>query len=999
MSYSVVRAVTSPELAYLRSEGQWSQLYLAIFQPSVVYTARLAAVPSTTDRVVEITFNTGSGTLADVLPDMTLWVGSTAGTYDLGVARIRKAPIAGTFYIGEESDIDWQATCYLTVTNEFDLWPKHINTVDDDTFYMDHDIVYTDQNTVFSPVPIMGGHRVLKLSGSSISTQFDWSNSYCIDSSIASYSVSCPTASGITGGTTSTPTIQFDAAGWHVVILTVTATNGKISVGIRYVYVYSDSVPPITVFQLNDCSEDYEQGGWNFTVTMQDEIDLASIPERSMCILFAEDYYGGEKVSLGQHSGCENIVCMGRIAEEMVDLNSEQSEVTLSIKGMQFWFSQVFAFPTGAILSTNTPSNWAEMQSPTVQKILFRLLHWGCTATKIMDCYLTSDTRIASELTSPASNLWGQINEIAFTSIYARPGVDRFGRLFIEIEPQVVPLASRTWPSIITITEEDWFDSITIQRVVVSPTSMVNLSGVYVISSGDGGAIFSLAPGHVFKRYGAPDVVDRMLLASQAASNVSAGLALEWANLPYPNNEMNLSANNRMIDCFPRQKVSWSIAEGDTPRGFGIDADFIPRRVELKWDETSGFLSTELTLEMETTSEGVYTDGDVPGSGEYDPADPPTPPAFPPLPDYPPLFPVDVTPGIAVKILFYDPNGGLIYTENIGDDSPTYIQVNSGLGTGVWDSTPLYNLVHRVFVTPSGAIYVVRLRSANGFYYANPNGDHYFFIYRSPGVGHPFVKLRDPTDIPTPGFFGDNAILTFGVNMTLPDTVGWVELWDTAGPTTKFFTSTGGATPVEGYNGLPGTGGGDQSGEGLSFGNGEWLYHNGLAYYRLNAAGSSLIASATLGTLALDTFNRHNYEITRASTSGRVFCDGDSGGLVFSENNLVSNSLLTANVQGGLGLACDPTGNYLMGRYTSTANKGKSSDAGASWSALASLPAGNWYFGYAGWNADNSLPMWIAANAVIRFTDDHGSTWTEKTTTSLTDIVPFPNIQHIKVIP
>ena len=47
----MTRAITSPELALLRSEGQWSELYMAVLKPNTVYTARLASLPASNDQV------------------------------------------------------------------------------------------------------------------------------------------------------------------------------------------------------------------------------------------------------------------------------------------------------------------------------------------------------------------------------------------------------------------------------------------------------------------------------------------------------------------------------------------------------------------------------------------------------------------------------------------------------------------------------------------------------------------------------------------------------------------------------------------------------------------------------------------------------------------------------------------------------------------------------------------------------------------------------------
>src|SRR6185436_249226 len=157
----MARAITAPELALLRSGeewGQWSKLYMAVLVPNVIYTARLAALPGSNDQVYEISYNTGSGTLGNVKPGMLGYVGTTAGTYDLGFFRVRVAPDGSKFYIGETSEIDWlnHPTCYLTIVDDHDLHPRHIHVDEDGGLLMDVNIPYVAQHESFDPVPVLG---------------------------------------------------------------------------------------------------------------------------------------------------------------------------------------------------------------------------------------------------------------------------------------------------------------------------------------------------------------------------------------------------------------------------------------------------------------------------------------------------------------------------------------------------------------------------------------------------------------------------------------------------------------------------------------------------------------------------------------------------------------------------------------------------------------------------------------------------------------------------
>jgi hypothetical protein len=98
--------MTNAELNLVRSSGQFSQLAMHVYYPPTVYTARVsnyysaygvpvsgsptAAGPNGPyDLITNLTVSSGSGTVANVLNGMTLWVGSTAGAYDLGRTRVR----------------------------------------------------------------------------------------------------------------------------------------------------------------------------------------------------------------------------------------------------------------------------------------------------------------------------------------------------------------------------------------------------------------------------------------------------------------------------------------------------------------------------------------------------------------------------------------------------------------------------------------------------------------------------------------------------------------------------------------------------------------------------------------------------------------------------------------------------------------------------------------------------------------------------------------------
>jgi hypothetical protein len=161
--------LTSGQKITQRTPGQWSKVFLAVPEYHTIFTAELDTVPTSNDRVYELDITNEVGDIADVLPDMTLYVGTVAGGYDLGFCRIRIEPISGTLYIGVTSEIMWDTvgTIYLTVVDDYSLWAKPVGE-SGGLPLMDNDIAYTDQHENFDPVPCMGGHRVKRLVGASV---------------------------------------------------------------------------------------------------------------------------------------------------------------------------------------------------------------------------------------------------------------------------------------------------------------------------------------------------------------------------------------------------------------------------------------------------------------------------------------------------------------------------------------------------------------------------------------------------------------------------------------------------------------------------------------------------------------------------------------------------------------------------------------------------------------------------------------------------------------
>lgn len=742
------RALTSDELNYLRS-NQASILLLDVDVPPVVFACQVNQTFTTLDKVLEITYdNVTAGAYTDVLPGMTVLVGSAAGLSDIGICRIRKTATSTKLFVGENSDLAWTDNLHFTVIDEFGIWDREKKTLSNGTQYMDSEIAYSDQHTAFYPIVNAGpARRVAKLTGSYVDLQFDLTGSWVIDSTISSYTTSAPGSVSVTGGTTATPTIRYNAAGRYRVAFTVTAANGKSTTVYRTVRVWSDASPLISVFTLDSCRGSYDNGGWEFAVTIRGAD--ANIRDRAMVTLVARDFYNGVEISIGDLAGYENIIAIGWVDGETIDYDPHGGMVKFTVKGPHWWMNQLSGSDVALTNVGTTPAKWTEMFGLTIDKAIYHLVYWRSTIATIMDVYKSGDSRLAPELTEPIGALWQKLSNFA-DKILARPCCDRYGRLFVQSDPQLTDVADRSNIIVMTLQKLDWLDNgLDIKRRYVSSDARIDLTTWLVQGGSEPRTLYSLAPGHNFKRWGQNIPLDNYLAASQAQSNAMAGLILGANNRQF-DFDFSLAMNNRMVDIIPAQYVQVDIAEGDTSRGIAYSGKIVVREVDLHQDNR-GFLLTNWSAEQESVPENS-TNGDIPNDeGGFD-----SPPDMPPLdfsmPSLPSIPVPPTTDPLSVKtVVLLIKDKGVFYTKDFDADSPHWFAMNSGLPS----LTDLVNLE----ISASGKLFLQKAGSV---------------IYYAPSLGSTWQAIFDTTLIDNPEsypFPRGKEIMGFGINRNGDDDI------------------------------------------------------------------------------------------------------------------------------------------------------------------------------------------------------------------------------------
>lgn len=731
----MARSLTGGELTQIRADNQYSQLYLASFLPATIATAQCDATPDSLDQVVNVSIDNWSwvGGYTDAPAGFTVYVGSSAGAYDLGMARLR-GNVSGTpssLDFGEHSHISWANDVHVTIVDEVNIWAKHLRMDENGVVFMDYNIAYSDQHDTPIPVPVLGPYLTpVWMTGATIDVDFDSSDSWSLEGSITGHAWLAPGASGTADLNTSTPVITYNAAGTYRVSCTVTCSNGKSFTGYRWVMVFTDAAPPETDFVLDSCAGSWESGGWSGRVTMHNQGTTAEVRDRGLVCLFTKDWYGGTKVSHGPIANREQILMQGWVETESIEWDPEEGTVSFDFHGPQFWLQNMIGFPSGLESVSGAASVWTDFPTLTAKGGAWHFWTWRTTCTQILDVQVINDSREVSLFNAAPGTLWEQVNNEVYNMIFSRTCCDRFGRLWMGIEPNLIPVGERGFiPTVQAITTSDLRVPVSIERNPNKRTAMVDLSGInYVVASDVGTAYFSLAPGHIpMWPGGSIEQVERVALTDQAQSNTLAGLILGWRNNEYPSIALPLASNHRFIDIFPHQYVTLDISADDTKRGLSGNLTLIPRTVSYSYNPQTGQLLCDVQTEGVTDDTGQPNlIGDPPPTVPPPGGPPPPPPPWEPVPEV-------TLHGNHVIVAANKGVGGLYYTADLDVADPVWFEIGA---------TPLPDLIQDFVFDPDNENQIAAMTYGGGSAMADV-----YVISNYTDSGASWVKISDGSTV------------------------------------------------------------------------------------------------------------------------------------------------------------------------------------------------------------------------------------------------------------
>lgn len=646
------------------------------------------------------------------LDGMTVFIGTVKGDHDKGIFRLRgdQTLDAATVSldIGSTSEIvdiveddDW-----VVVLDEFRLWTRYPRITEAGgviSWYKDYDITYnslgadqaTRQEASLPPTTMMGPHAVKFVDADEVVTvDFDWSDSYANhpDATVNAWAsegkrgetsgawnsaAQDPAAQSYDGDDADADNDISGLAGFRVTLELGTDVQDapvQFRRGVRYVFtlrrpgtsvagVDPPNAEPITDFEVSPMEGDFEQGHWRTSVTVYDsQCNEKQVIEGSVVILFADDWYGSEQVSIGPVDDRENIVMIGRIADGSVEHNPETGTTSFEVVSTAGQAMNRETYPV-PIEYNDDADEWYECPGLTTTRAVWHYVLWHSTWPLICDWNKPLDAYIAA-MDFLAGDLYSTIDSFYRDRWFARCLANRYDMVTNKQNRQITTGAGI--PTALTLQAGDWVDQLTFREVNETQCSIVELGGLNY----DAGLIIpwmSKAPGTVNRNEGKSVSMMNLAVVSQATMNVWSGNWLAAQNNRYVDFVIPFAGNWRWFDIFPQDFI---VVNQTVDRHTFSGDKFIVRHVSHEYQPQDGTIFSTVTCE-------AFTQG-VAGQTIDIPEEIPLR-AIPRIPLYPPADPGEPTQDLGRRIIASDV--GVFATDNIGAANPIWYATNSGLST------------------------------------------------------------------------------------------------------------------------------------------------------------------------------------------------------------------------------------------------------------------------------------------------------------------------------
>jgi hypothetical protein len=604
-------ALDSTDLSNLRGTG------------AHVYTGFLAVVPQTsfaTARInqasfsrplMQITVDTTSADWLDVLPGMTVWIGTTAGAHDVGAFRVRLAPGATTLYINEMSTGDFgfipNTTLtplgdnqYITVVSDFNkhaVFPK----ISNGAFLKDGSITYTNQNETGGAVPgvvNIGPHIQSSINPTEITTSWT-ATTHPFDGTLDDFEWDFADGTPSTASGVGPHSVDFPE-GNRWVRGTGTFSGGAVVTAYRHVWAFGATNQPYYLASAN--SRKTKTGRRMTCRILGTPYNTNPIRQGAMVMYFETTRYNSSATISSAESQFIGWVTSVQLRGEKDGLHEYEVEIVSALELMQ----QMVMFGQQLVVAAN-PTHWQEITANLshIDFVVYYLLHYHTTLPRLFDFERSTLTGYtAPSWKTDRGNVTGEINRVC-QRLNMQIQQDSNGTLRLVRDPAMLETSTlrNAMVNRITLTETD-VKNIRYNRNLWPAVGMVQANGFN--STTDHTlrvALKSTAPGQVGGTGAGVNTLDNQLvgggaLPAQSDLNNRASNQYTKDNRAIDTYTMDLVRGNYENVIEPSQNilVGISIAQNYSPEGVALSFLAIPTEVSITYN-TDGTKNSSLTLE------------------------------------------------------------------------------------------------------------------------------------------------------------------------------------------------------------------------------------------------------------------------------------------------------------------------------------------------------------------------------------------------------------------
>ena len=595
--------VTDAEQVLLRTFPQRSKWYLGVERGVTMMSARVDgnhALGDTTILLKDVTFPTGMDA-TDLVRGMTVSLHLAAVNdrrvdaaflaYDTGTKILTISPNTRT------CDDDY----YVTVYSSMKLWRVDEPAWDGEQHYPPFAVIgparagFTDE-----PLNFIGANSYSPIGLALSSPQWKFFQDETIESG---------TVNDI-GTVTSPVVVSWASAGEKLVRFRIDDSDGERGLTYRPVLIFdrAGANAPYEEIIIRSCK--WNGMGWSADFTVYGAADkMNDFPPQARVVLFAEDWYGATKQSIGGClRGMGEIVFEGFIREGTTTVSAEDNSVSFTAVSVDALMARL-AMPNFTLRDGNDTTNWHTFAGLNATKALLHLIQQHTTLAQVADVFTATFDYELDIVDVPQANLLAQVTQ-SILSKFGYAAGSRFGSITLARDKNLLTEEMRAGlkGSASVFAADDWL-TLEIGEERFGSIAQVTLEG----KDGADVPLRAVYPSSGFGHNGDVIVDSGWIFKNQTQADELAQLVYARGNRTIKHVSLRLP-NYRVVEPAFQEFFSVTLPHDDNLRALNwTPKDFFATEMSIEWGD--GFMTVTLGAEVSRfgdDGEGWDPDDNIP---------------------------------------------------------------------------------------------------------------------------------------------------------------------------------------------------------------------------------------------------------------------------------------------------------------------------------------------------------------------------------------------------